>query len=145
MTVSEIKKMKWNKADWKKAEIFSGGDGYISNEGIQLFLDGLYNSLSRDLNISEQQIKKLVQDNNKEFFSLMDKIFWSKITTIKEGSPVYKELEESLRIPDAEFDIIVSRIEKMLKQYKELSQFERIEFNSMVDDFEMSLKREKKD
>lgn len=141
MTIAEIKEMKWNKVDWGRVSFLDRNDyGYITAAAVDLFLEGLYNSLARDLKISEKKAQKVIQDNNKEFFNLKEKIFYSKHSDCKVGSPAYKELQNSLRVPDTEFHFVVTRIEKMLKQYKELSPFERIEFNSMVDDFEMSIK-----
>lgn len=140
MTVNEVKKVNWVNTDWSNMKVLAGGNIEIGENKIHDFIDVICNSLARDFNISESEMLKLVKDNNKEFYALM-RVLFKKGRLVKKlnlESEEYRILINTFKVPDVEY-LKTTTVEKLINVYKGLSEFERIEFNYLVDDFEMGL------
>jgi len=138
MTVQEIRKVRWIKADWENMKVLACNTGIITLGMVETFVEGVCNSLARDFDNVEEEMIELVKENNKEFYKMVEALFSEKSEArmINFESDEYKALTNTFRIPDVDF-LKATRIEQMMELYAEMSPFERIEFNCWVDDFEV--------
>ena len=106
MTVQEIRNLKWVRLeeteeykDWNLLPKRTWGtDVYIRNDLVELYLDDVYKQISRKLDISFDELSKLIKEENATFYTLKKEIFTR--SNVKDSDKSWKAIKSFLMIPD---------------------------------------------
>jgi len=85
MTVQEIRKVRWIKADWENMKVLACNTGIITLGMVETFVEGVCNSLARDFDNVEEEMIELVKENNKEFYKMVDRCICSTPLCYRDG------------------------------------------------------------
>ena len=134
MNAQEIRNLKWVKLeeteeykDWKSLPRREwGGETYLRNDLIELYLDDVYKQISRKLNISFNELSKLIKEENTTFYTLKKEIFTR--SNIKDNDNSWKAIKSYLMIPDVNSVPMIPKTDKLdlrkIMEYASLLSYE---------------------
>lgn len=104
--MKEVKKLdsskyNWIELDWSELRGTyldpKSKKRYVKEKDIDRFLEELYGAISRQLQVSYKELKRMIENENQSFFKRKDKMFSG--FTYDEDAEELKELERMLRVP----------------------------------------------
>ena len=136
---------------WKKVKNWSelpasedyGSIYYVCETDVDIFVENIYRDISRKLNISYEELRPILVEENKAFYELKSKLFKSFIYT-KHYSKL-KELKRTLRVPDIEYignvesDASTDKVGSCVKLFEELSDVEKAIFLQKIGEISINV------
>lgn len=134
MHANEIRKLNWvSVTDWSelsKTRVVISKDGNnVSNEDIDSFVENIFRSIARRLNMTYSELEPILKEENSAFYSTKARVF-GRFGGVPANDACLLELQKILRIPDVTSipkDINKSDVDKILDSFSALTDMEKLE------------------
>lgn len=134
MEAKDVMNLPWKKVtDWSElsaTEYILFGECFVCEADVNIFVENVFRDIARKLNIQYEQLKPILEDENKAFYLLKKRIY-NKHDGFGRNHTWLAELKNTLRVPDVsniENAVTVDTVSACLKQFENLSDTEKIEF-----------------
>lgn len=144
MKAEEVKNLTWVPVtNWKRLTKTSTdiwGNYTVSKQDIECFVEKIFNDVAKKLNISYKELKPILREENSNFYLFLERIFHG-YSGLEVSNIRLIELENILRIPDTSKIYNRSNVERILSDFSNLTDLEKIEVLQKLGKFSIEVKK----